>query len=423
MPAHPARSLDEWLRFQESVHPRAIELGLDRVRDVAARLGLPAQDSPHTLTIAGTNGKGSSATLAAAIYRAAGYRVGLYTSPHVLHYRERIQIDGAPASDAALCAAFEAIDTARGAIPLTYFEFGTLAALWLFRAARVEVQVLEVGLGGRLDAVNLVDADVALLTNVGLDHQDWLGDSREAIGAEKAGVFRAGRPAVIVERDPPRSVLDAAQRLGAPLQRLGREFDFVARPDGCWDWRCGDEIWTRLPKPALAGAVQYQNAAGVFAALRAGLQHRPLRRDDCERGLVLLKLRGRCEFYRGVLLDVAHNVEAAQVLAGFLRREAAAPRALVIGMLADKPAAEIGRVLAGVAGHLYVVGLDGPRGLSAAALQARLREAGIAGQTCDNIGDALRRARRAVGDAGCVVATGSFLTVAAAINELDASTP
>nr|WP_245586054.1 folylpolyglutamate synthase/dihydrofolate synthase family protein [Solimonas soli] len=404
------------------MHPRSIALGLERVRAVAARLGLPHR-GPHTLTIAGTNGKGSSATLAAGIYRAAGYRVGLYTSPHVLRYPERIQIDGRTADDAALCAAFEAIDAARGDVPLTYFEFGTLAALWLFRAARVEVQVLEVGLGGRLDAVNLVDADVALLTNVGLDHRDWLGDSREQIGAEKAGIFRAGRPAVLVERAPPASVLDAARDVGAPLLRLGGEFDYAVLPDGGWSWRCGSETWTRLPRPALAGAVQYQNAAGVLAALQAGLQRRPLRRDDCERGLALLRLRGRCESYRGVLLDVAHNAEAAQVLADFLRRETAAPRALVLGMLADKPVGEVGRLLAGAADHLYAVGLDGPRGLSAAALQARLREAGVDSQTCDNIGDALRRARRAVGDAGSVVATGSFLTVAAAINELDASRP
>lgn len=422
MPARSARSLEEWLRFQETLHPRSIALGLERVRAVAARLGL-TQSAPYTLTIAGTNGKGSSATLAASIYRAAGYRVGLYTSPHVLRYEERIQIDGSFASEAALCAAFAAIDEARGDIPLTYFEFGTLAALWLFRAARVEVQVLEVGLGGRLDAVNLVDADVALLTNVGLDHQDWLGNDREQIGAEKAGIFRAARPAIVVERAPPRAVIYAAQDLAAPLQQLGRDFDFSVLPDGRWNWQHGSETWSRLPKPSLAGAVQYQNAAGVLTAVHAGLQRRPLRRDDCERGLALLKLRGRCEFHHGVLLDVAHNVEAAQVLVDFLQRETAAPRALVLGMLADKPVDDVARLLAGVVDHLYVIGLDGPRGLSAPALQVRLREAGIASQTCDNIGAALRAARSAVGEAGTVVATGSFLTVAAAINELDASTP
>ncbi|MGH8445461.1 MAG: bifunctional tetrahydrofolate synthase/dihydrofolate synthase [Solimonas sp.] len=418
MPPRSARSLDEWLRLQETLNPRAIELGLDRVRAVASRLGLPAA-GPHTLTVAGTNGKGSSAALAAAVYRAGGYHVGLYTSPHVLRYNERVQIDGQMVSDDALCEAFEAIDAVRGDIPLTYFEFGTLAALWLFRAARVDVQVLEIGLGGRLDAANLVDADVALLTNVGLDHQDWLGNDREQIGTEKAGIFRAGRPAVIVEREPPQSVLDAAARLGALPLRLGTDFDYVVLPDGSWSWRYRGETWTRLPPPALAGDVQYQNAAGVFAAVQAGLQRQPVRRDACERGLALLRLRGRCESYRGVLLDVAHNVEAAQVLADFLRQRPQ-PCALVLGMLADKPAGAVGRLLAGVADPILAVGLPGPRGLSADALQARLAEAGVDSRTCDNIADALHEARAAVGSQGCVAATGSFLTVAAAINELDA---
>lgn len=419
MPPPSARSLEDWLRLQERLHPKTIELGLERVRRVAARLGLPAA-GVYTLTVAGTNGKGSSATLAAGIYRAAGYRTGLYTSPHVLHYGERVQLDGVPASDEALCAAFEAIEAVRGEVPLTYFEFGTLAALWLFRAAHAEVQVLEVGLGGRLDAVNLVDADVAMLTNVGLDHQDWLGDTREAIGREKAGIFRRGRPAIVVEPGPPASVREAAATLAAPLQVLGRDFDYAVDADGRWSWRDAQERWTRLPAPGLPGAVQYRNAAGVLAAVQAGRARRPVRRDAVERALPALCLRGRCEWHRGVLLDVAHNAEAAAALADFLRAATPAPRALVLGMLADKPVEAVARALAPCVERIFLVGLPGPRGLPATALQARLREAGLDGETCDNMAAALARARATAGTAGCAVATGSFLTVAAALEELDA---
>lgn len=413
------RSLDDWLRLQESLHPKAIELGLDRVRRVAAKLDL-LRSVPFTMTVAGTNGKGSSATLAAGIYQAAGYRVGLYTSPHVLRYNERVQIDGQPVADGALCAAFEAIDAARGDDTLTYFEFGTLAALWLFRAARVEVQILEVGLGGRLDAVNLIDADLTVLTNVGLDHQDWLGDDRETIGAEKAGIFRAQRPAVLVEPEPPQSVLDAAARLDAPCLRLGRDFDYQIGADRRWCWTGRGERWTQLPPPVLEGPMQYRNAAGVFAAVHAGQTRRPVRRDAFERALRGLHLRGRCERYRGVLLDVAHNVEAAQVLADFLRDDAPRGCALVLGMLSDKPVEAVAATLASVVDHFFVVGLPGPRGLQAVELQSRLAAAGIAAEACDTVGAALLQARAAVGPDACVAATGSFLTVAAAINELDA---
>ncbi|NGY06219.1 bifunctional tetrahydrofolate synthase/dihydrofolate synthase [Solimonas terrae] len=413
-------SLDAWLRRQESLNPKAVELGLDRVRRVAARLDL-LRDSRYTLTVAGTNGKGSSATLAAGIYRAAGYHVGLYTSPHVLRYNERVQIDGRPVSDAALCTAFDAIEAVRGDDLLTYFEFGTLAALWLFRKQRVDVQVLEVGLGGRLDAVNIIDADVALLTNVGLDHQDWLGDSREAIGREKAGIFRARRPVVVADPEPPQSVIDAATMLDAPRLQLGRDFNYGIGDDGRWTWIGKAEHWTQLPAPGLSGPMQYRNAAGVFTAIDAGQHRRPVRRDAFERALPRLQsLRGRGERYRGVLLDVAHNAEAAEVFAQLLGAQAPARRALVLGMLADKPVEAVARALVSVVDRFLVIGLPGPRGLTAAALQTRLRDAGISAQTCDNIGAALRCAREHAGAAGSVAVTGSFLTVAAAINELDA---
>ncbi len=417
MTSRPPRRLDEWLQWQERLHPRAIELGLDRIRRVATALGLP-DARPRTLTVAGTNGKGSSATLAAGIYRAAGYRTGLYTSPHLLHYRERIVVDGQPADDAALCAAFEAIDAARGDVPLTYFEFGTLAALWLFREARVDVQVLEVGLGGRLDAVNLVDADAALLTNVGLDHQDWLGDDREQIGREKAGVFRPGRPAIVVEPAPPASVLNQARALGAPLCVLGRDFDFSIAADARWSWRAGARRQDVLPAPGLPGAVQYQNAAGVLAAIDALQPQLPVGRAAIDAALSGLRLRGRCEWHRGMLFDVAHNLESAQVLADYLAVERK-PTVLVLGMLSDKPVAAVAAALAPQVDIFITVGLPPPRGLGAEDLRRTLTAAGLAAHSCDNIGLALREARARAGADGRVVVSGSFLTVAAALSEID----
>ncbi|SEP70002.1 dihydrofolate synthase / folylpolyglutamate synthase [Solimonas aquatica] len=411
-----ARSLDEWLRLQERLHPRSIELGLGRVRAVAQRLALPAK-SIFTLAIAGTNGKGSSAHLAAGIYRAAGYSTGLYTSPHLLHYTERVQIDGAPVSEVALCRAFAAIEAARGEISLTYFEYGTLAALWLFREAGVQVQVLEVGLGGRLDAVNLVDADVALITNVGLDHQDYLGPDRESIGREKAGILRSARPAVLVERAPPDSVSAAAQT-AAPALRLGRDFDYERQADGRWCWQRGETRLRELPAPGLPGAIQYQNAAGVIAAVLAGAASRPVAEEAIRKALPQLRLRGRCEIYRGLLLDVAHNLESAQVLAQQLAAQPR-PRVLLLGMLSDKPVAAVAQCLAPHLQRILTVGLPGPRGLSAAALAQQLQAAGIAAQGCENMAEALQAARAALPAEGQVLVAGSFLTVAAAIEELD----
>lgn len=418
-PALGTRSLEDWLRWQETLHPRAIELGLDRVRVVAARLGLP-DAGVCTLTVAGTNGKGSSATLAALIYREAGYRVGLYTSPHLLRYNERIQINGAQVDDAALCRAFAAIEAQRGEVALTYFEFGTLAALWLFREAGVEIQVLEVGLGGRLDAVNLVDADAALLTNIGLDHQDWLGGDRDAIGREKAGVFRPGKPAVIAEREPPQSVLDVAAAGAVPLLRLNRDFGYaIDGATGDWSWRNGEITVTGLPAPGLAGPVQHQNAAGVLAAVAALQPLLPVPEAALRVALPRLCLPGRLQRRGGYLLDVAHNLEAAQVLAQHLQTLDQAPVALVLGMLADKPVLEVAQALAAVTTRSFLVDLQGPRGLPAAELQTRIADSGIASECCDNMQTALARARQLAGPAGLVVVTGSFLTVAEAVGRID----
>ena len=364
---------------------------------MAERLGLP-DARPRTLTVGGTNGKGSSATLAALIFRHAGFRVGLYTSPHLLRYNERVAIDGVVASDDDFCRAFEAIEGVRGDESLTYFEFGTLAALWLFREAHVDVQVLEVGLGGRLDAVNIVDADCALITNVGLDHTDWLGPDRESIGREKAGILRRGRPAVYVEASPPASVLEIARALAVPLRMLDRDFD-LSRVRA-------------LPRPGLAGDAQLRNAAGVLACIDALQSVLPVPESAIREALPKLRLPGRFE-RRGVcVLDVAHNVEAAQVLVENLRAESIEGRIhLVLGMLRDKPVESFCRTLQPIVASASFATLPPPRGLSADELAQR---AGMPGDRFANVADALAFARTHAGERDRVLVTGSFLTVAAA---------
>src|SRR5690606_29461323 len=261
------KTLTDWLAYIERQHPQSIDMGLERVREVALRLRL-GRPAARVVTVAGTNGKGSTVAFVEAIARAAGLHVGAYTSPHLLAYGERVRIDGGQAAEPALVEAFAAVEAARGDTLLTYFEFGTLAALWLFERAALDLVVLEVGLGGRLDATNLVDADVAVITTVDLDHQDWLGEDREAIGAEKAGIARAWKPLVLGDDDPPASVLRRAYAIGASAIRIGCDFFFEPLDAARWRWReVGFAI--ELPAPALAAPVQLRNAAVAIAALRA----------------------------------------------------------------------------------------------------------------------------------------------------------
>lgn len=419
-PVPARRSLDEWLHWQEGLNPRSIELGLERVSAVARRLELQA-NPPPTLTVAGTNGKGSTATLAALMLREAGNRVGLYTSPHLLRYNERVQLNGVAVDDAALCRAFEAIERARMGVQLTYFEFGTLAALWLFREAAVDVQVLEVGLGGRLDAVNLVDATVAVLTNIGLDHQDWLGPDRASIGREKAGIFRAGRPAVLGERDPPASVIATAGAVGASVLRLGADYDYHRRGTR-WSWRGLQTALEDLPLPALAGDRQLDNAAAAIAAVLALPPQLSVDVLAIRRALPALQLPARLESRwtaaGEVLLDVAHNEEAMTALVDHLSNLNGRRKVVVLGMLADKPAHAVASRLAAQASHALLVGLPGARGLSAHELADRVAGSGLQTQCCDNMRAALTQARALAGPDGLVVVTGSFLTVAEALTLL-----
>ncbi|ROH85667.1 bifunctional tetrahydrofolate synthase/dihydrofolate synthase [Stagnimonas aquatica] len=405
--------MDDWLRYQERLHPASIELGLDRVAAVADRLQLRTAPAT-TLTVAGTNGKGSTTSLLALIYRQAGYRVGAYTSPHLYRYNERVMINGETASNEALCRAFRAVDQARAGESLTYFEFGTLAALWLFREAAVDVQVLEVGLGGRLDAVNILDADLALVTNIGLDHREWLGPDREAIGTEKAGVFRRGRPAVCVDVNPPRSLLRVAEDLNIPLLRLDRN-DFGFRSDGAvWHWSGPGRQLHGLPLPGLAGAHQLLNAAGVIAAVETLQPKLPVREEAIRAALPALRLAGRLELRGDLLLDVAHNAEAAEVLAAHLASRYPGRRLQwLVGMLSDKPVERIAEILGPHLAQAWVFGLPPPRGLSASALSQRLNHAGLRATPCEDAASALAAARSQSAPGLPVLVCGSFLTIAA----------
>ncbi len=416
-------TLAAWLGWQETLHPRAVDLGLERVEAVWHALGAP-RPAPVVVTVAGTNGKGSVVAFLEAILTAAGWRVGAYTSPHLVRYNERVRIAGAPVDDAALMEAFAAVDAARGATTLSYFEFGTLAALWLFARAGLDAALLEVGLGGRLDAVNVVDPDVAVITTVGLDHTDWLGPDREAIGREKAGILRAGRAAVLGEPDPPASVRRAAETLAAPLLRRGREFDLRAAGPGQWAYDEGEETLI-LPEPGLAGPHQRDNAATAVAAARAAAAAagRFLASGAVAKGVSTARLPGRLQRLPGPverILDVAHNPDAAAALARALAAEPARGRTVcVLGMLEDKDVAGFARALAPVVDAWHAAGLGVPRGLDGPALARRLAGAGAAPVHAHaDVAAALAAAAAEAVPGDRILVTGSFHTVGIALAAL-----
>lgn len=409
------KTLDEWLNWQETLHPSAIDMGLERIVTVARRLDL-LNPSHAVITVGGTNGKGSCVAMLAAIYRTAGYRVGTYTSPHLLRYNERISIDGRDADDAALCEAFQRIDEARGEGSLTYFEFGTLAAFLLFEQAQPDIVLLEVGMGGRLDAVNVLDPDVALITSIAIDHTRWLGSDREAIGYEKAGILRADRPAVCGDPDPPAAVIARAEALGTRLYRLGRDFTAETNGDRSWTWRGPDAAIDALPRPALTGRFQLDNAAAVLMAVRLLRDRLPVANDYLAAGLSGAVLAGRFAVWPGpveTILDVAHNVRAAQVLAQTLRERPCRGRTLaVVGILMDKDIAGILGALADDVDAWYTGTLDNPRGSSGADLAARLADARGGVVAADSIRAAWQAARETAQPGDRIVVFGSFYTVA-----------
>ncbi len=376
------------------------------------------------ITIGGTNGKGSTVTLCDAILRAAGYRVGAYTSPHLVRYNERVRVDGKTATDAELCAAFERIEAQRGEIRLTYFEYGTLAALDIFRRHGVDIAVLEVGMGGRLDAVNAVDPDAAVVTSIGIDHTTWLGPDRESIGREKAGIFRSGRPAICGDPDPPANLIEAAQRIGAVLYRYGREFEARATESG-WSFHCGERVAAGLPFPLLRGEYQLRNAACALTALTALAKRFPVTHAQLREGLLSAFVPGRFQVLPGlptVVLDVAHNVQAAEALAGNLRRQPAAGRTrAVFGMLIDKPIAEVARAVAAHVDDWYVASLPTARGATAAQVAQALAQAGVAGtvRQFPHVVTAYEAARTAAAPVDRIVVFGSFYTVGDILAHLD----
>ena len=416
-------TLAAWLAYVETLHPQAIALGLDRVRGVHQRLDI-AIGCP-VITVAGTNGKGSTCAMLEAILRSAGYRTGLYTSPHLLRYNERVRILGRVIGDDEFLAAFDAVEdartAARPATPLTYFEFATLAALWLFARVRLDVLVLEVGLGGRLDAVNLIDADVAALTSIALDHMEYLGTTREAIGREKAGIFRPGKPAVCAEPDLPASVEEHARTIGARIVRIGRDYGFADERTQWKYWGPGGERFG-LPFPVLRGAYQLANAATVLAILGLLRAVLPVSAGALRDGLLTVELPGRFQVLPGrptTVLDVAHNPHAARTLAqalgamGYYRQTCA-----VWGMFADKDLSGVAEAMQSRVDRWHIAALPPPRGASATALREALSNVGIDNSLIHvfgDIGEAYAAARESADEADRIIVFGSFLTVAAAL--------
>lgn len=412
------RTLADWLELQQRVHPRSIDLGLARVSRVARALDVDRPQVP-TFVVGGTNGKGSTVAMLESMLHAAGHATGAFTSPHLVRYNERIRVNAAEAGDAELVAAFESVERARGETTLTYFEFNALAALLVFRRRGVEAQVLEVGLGGRLDATNLVDADVAVLCSVGADHHEWLGPTLEDIGREKAGIFRRGRPAVLGTPAMPSSVFTEIERLGAVAQIAHRDFDWQASGDR-WSWHSTRRTLADLPRPALAGDTQLANAATAIAALDASVVR--VSHEAVARGLEQVRLPGRFQVVPGEpewILDVAHNAPAAAELARNLAARAAQGRTLAVaGFLDDKDVAAIGRTLHSQVDAWVIATLPPPRGLDAARVVERLGLESPPLAICDSVAEGCARAQEAARAGDRIVVFGSFHTVGPALKWL-----
>jgi len=415
--------LPDWLSYLEGLHAKAIDLGLDRVVEVLNRLPL-AKKIP-VITVGGTNGKGSTTAYLEAILHSAGYRTGCYTSPHLLRYNERIRVNRKPVPDDEIVQAFLAVETARQQTSLTYFEFGTLAALYHFAQSNLDVLILEVGMGGRLDAVNVVDSDCAIVTSVALDHMEFLGPDRESIALEKAGIFRSGCAAIFGEADVPETLRAHATEIHADLWVAGDTFHHKATPSQ-WDFVGPQASWFALPYPALRGAYQLDNASCALAALSALQEQLPVSMQHIRQGLVSVDLPGRLQVLPGrpsVILDVAHNPHAAGALARSLERMAGFKTTrIVLGMLRDKDIKGVTDLFSELAGAWYIADLPGPRGASAHEIMSQIQlhnehqTANI--QTFADPGLALKGALAEATPDDRIVVLGSFLTVASAMESL-----
>ncbi len=422
------QTLKQWLDWQQTLNPAEIDLGLDRIRRVMQQAALPDHFDCPLIIVAGTNGKGSVVATIEAIAVAAGLRVASYTSPHLLRYNERIRFDREIVSDEVLCAAFARIDQARGDIALTYFEFGTLAAIDLFHRDRPDLVVMEIGLGGRLDAVNVMQPDVSVITTIALDHTDWLGETREQIAVEKAGVMRRGKITVVGEHDPPLALLQQAEKTGACLWRIDHDFS-VEHAAVQWRLWQADQTVLALPPPALVGAHQYDNTACAIMVLRGVQPALAISEDDIRRALPDIRLPGRLQLLQNrpqVVADVAHNAEAVAALVAQCHHQPVSGQThLVLGMLADKPVADVARLLRPLAAHWHLADLHplAPRGLSAEALAALLEPhcGGVKLHTHASVGAACDSALRAMTEQDRLLICGSFYTVAEAMPLFSAS--
>jgi dihydrofolate synthase/folylpolyglutamate synthase len=418
------RTLAQWLSYLEQLHPNAIDMGLDRCREVARRLGL-GRPARQVITVSGTNGKGSTCAFLASLLQVQGLKVGVYSSPHLLRYNERVQIDGAEVEDQHLCGAFSAVDNARGDITLTYFEMGTLAAFWLFEQASLDVAVLEVGLGGRLDAVNIVDADVAVISSIGLDHSDWLGDTRESVAFEKAGIFRAGQPAVCGDANPPVVIAQRAQEDNVPLFQRGADYDLSVTTTH-WDWRGVDPAGNPLTLTGLP-LLQLPMENAALAVQAYAMLGRPWNPAAIASALVETRIAGRLERHVierngrsfSLMLDVAHNPQASAYLASRLE---AMPvhgcRRAVFGLLSDKDLDGVLEPLIPVIRSWAVCALPTARTRPAEALKAVLDDAGVDVSLHSDVRSALQAQCEMANDGDEIVVFGSFYCVAEALDWL-----
>jgi dihydrofolate synthase/folylpolyglutamate synthase len=415
-----SRSLQQWLTHTEQLHTQAIDMGLERVQAVRQDMGLNPKFP--IITVAGTNGKGSTCTFLFSILRAAGYRVGVYSSPHLVRYNERVRIGDEMASDEQLCAAFARVEQARIGRALTPFEFGTLAAMSVFTEAEVDVAVLEVGLGGRLDAVNIFDPDCAVVTGIAIDHESWLGSTREAIGNEKAGVFRAGRPAVCGDPNPPASIARVAQEKGAQLWQMGRDFGFSREKDH-WSFQCGPENLGPLPPPGLHGQFQYCNASSALAALMTIKDRLPVSPQAINQGLKTAALPGRFQICtldsHEVILDVAHNPQAAEMLSQNLaQRSCSGLTRAVFGMLKDKDIASVVQLINPQVDVWYLAPIEEKRGAQLEDLHQALALSRGELRDCYSVTDAFTRACQEAQPQDRILVFGSFVTVGAVLGLL-----
>jgi dihydrofolate synthase/folylpolyglutamate synthase len=416
------KTLQEWLDWCEQLHPVAIDMGLDRVKTVAGRMALRF-DCP-VITVAGTNGKGSTCAMLEAVLLQAGYRTGVYTSPHLVHFEERCRLHGESASAATFAEAFAAVEAVRGDVSLTYFEFSTLAILHLMAQAKLDVAILEVGMGGRLDAVNIIDADCAVITSIDIDHTAILGKDRESIGFEKAGIMRAGRPVIVSDPVPPQSVIDHATSIGAQLWQFGRDFNFSGDKQQ-WAWAGRDRRYSGMAYPALRGANQLINASGVLAALEALRQQIPVTAQAVRNGLAMVELPGRFQIVPGqpvLVLDVAHNPHSVAALAVNLDAMGFYPTThAVLGAMADKDLLPMLQRVNPMVDRWYFTDLPLPRAAKAADLQQMWQAQNTRSDTASSIHAtpmlALQAAMKASDPADRIVVFGSFYTVGGVLKD------